>query len=562
MRRKRIHLLAYLLLALLCACSSQVPARAPDSDSPPDATTTPVPAQPTPATLRPTVQGNVDVTSTPQEDISTLPPELTPYAGALQPALLGDLFNMTLATRYDIDLTIESDLQHVRGTQQVWYVNHSYDDLHEILLRLYPNTQYMGGHMQVSQVSVDGAPVTPVVYLRPTIGMSGTSGQPISDRSVLSLPLASALPPGHSVALSMTFMVSIPLQANSGYHTFGWANDVMAIPDVYPVIPVRDGAGWRVDVTPNYGDVAFSEVSLYRVHIHSPSDLVLVSTGVCTSVVDRPVNSVPTAFAWRDTECVAAPVRDFAIHASRQYQVISATLSTTAGNLLVSSYYMPQYALTGQRALDYAMQAVQNYERRYGPYPYKELKIFASPNTSGGIEYPMLAGVTDSLYAKDDDYFRWITAHEVAHQWWYGMVGSDPINEAWLDESLTQYSSSLFIEDRYGVQAADADRQLYFSTRYERELKAGRDVPVAQSTGAFERSTYAPIVYGKGPLFFDAVRRAVGDERYTAWLRVYFIRYRYRIVHAEDLLMMADETGIGAAVRQAYSQWILSAGRP
>jgi aminopeptidase N len=54
----------------------------------------------------------------------------------------------------------------------------------------------------------------------------------------------------------------------------------------------------------------------------------------------------------------------------------------------------------------------------------------------------------------------------------------------------------------------------------------------------------------------------VGDERYTIWLRVYFTRYRYRIVHAEDLLMVADETGIGAAVRQAYSQWILSAGRP
>lgn len=562
MRQKRIHLLACLLLTWLCACSSQAPARAPDADLPQDVTATPVPTQPAPDIVRPTLQATSSVTSTPQEDVSALPPEVAPYTGALQPASLGDMSNMTLATRYDIDLTIESDLQHVQGTQQVWYVNRGYDDLHEILLRLYPNTQYMGGHMQVSQVSVDGAPVTPAVYLRPTIGLSGTSGQPISDSSVLSLPLASALPPGHSVALSMTFLVSIPLQANSGYHTFGWANDVLAIPDVYPVIPVRDGAGWRVDVAPNYGDVAFSEVSLYRVHIHSPSDLVLVSTGVCTSMVEQPVNSVPTTLAWRDTNCVAAPVRDFAIHASRQYQMVSATLGTTAGNLLVSSYYMPQYAQTGRRALDYAMQAVQNYERRYGPYPYKELKIFASPNTSGGIEYPMLAGVTDSLYANDDDYFRWITAHEVAHQWWYGMVGSDPINEAWLDESLTQYTSSLYIEDRYGVQVADADRQLYFATRYERELKAGRDVPVAQSTGAFERNVYAPIVYGKGPLFFDAVRRAVGDERYTAWLRVYFTRYRYRIVHAEDLLMMADETGIGTVVRQAYSKWILSAGRP
>jgi hypothetical protein len=495
-------------------------------------------------------------------DAGRLPSELEPYAGALQPAFLGDMLSMTSATRYDIDLTIESDLQHVRGTQQVFYVNHSYDDLHEILLRLYPNTAYMGGHMEVSQVKVNGASVTPVVYLRPTVGLSGTTGQPIGDTSVLSLPLTSALMPGQSVMLSMTFEVSVPLHPSGGYRTFGIVNDVVALPDAYPLIPVRDGAGWHVDVAPNYGDIVFSETSLYRVHIHSPSDLVLVSTGVCTSMLDQPVKPLPAALIWRDTECVAAPVRDFAIHASRQYQVVSGTLSTAAGNLLVSSFYMPQYAQGGQRALDYALQAVQDYQRRYGPYPYRELKIFASPNTAGGIEYPMLAGVTDSLYSEIGGYFEWITAHEVAHQWWYGMLGSDPINEAWMDESLTQYSTSLYIEDSYGITAADAERQLYFMTRYQRELNAGRDVAVAQPTAAFERSVYAPMVYGKGPLFFDAVRRVVGDQRYMAWLRVYFSRNRYRIVHAEDLLIVADETGIGSTVRAAYSQWILSARRP
>ncbi|HEY3343144.1 MAG TPA: hypothetical protein VGK81_14045, partial [Anaerolineae bacterium] len=370
MRRKRISSIVYLLVALLGACSLQVPARAPNSVSLVGATATPIPSQ--------TLSGSADTTShvagnaasAPKADSGGLPQELAPYAGALQPAFVGDMLNMTSATRYDIDLTIDGDLQHVRGTQRVVYVNHSYDDLHEILLRLYPNTQYMGGQMQVSQASVDGAPVKPAVYLRPTIGLSGTTGQPISDTSVLSVPLASALTPGHSVVLSMTFEVSVPLHASGGYRTFGNANEVDALPDVYPVIPVRDGAGWHVDAAPNYGDIVYSEVSLYRVHIHSPSDLVLVTTGVCSSTLDQPVKPLPATLIWRDTECVAAPVRDFAIHASRQYRVVSATLSTAAGNLLVSSYYMPQYSQGGQRALDYAMQAVQDYQRRYGPYPY------------------------------------------------------------------------------------------------------------------------------------------------------------------------------------------------
>ena len=313
---------------------------------------------------------------------------------------------------------------------------------------------------------------------------------------------------------------------------------------------------------PNYGDVVFGEVSLYRVHIRAPDDLVIVSTGVCDGATNQPVKPLPASLSWRDTTCVAAPVRDFAIHSSRQYKLVTGTVQAAAGALLINSYYMPQYALGGQRALGYATQAVLDYERRYGPYPYKELKVFASPNTAGGIEYPMLAGVTDSLYSQEGGYFEWIAAHEVAHQWWYGMVGSDPVNEAWMDESLTQYTTSLYIEDRYGVQAADAEREQYFTSRYQRELRNGRDVSVAQSTGAFERNDYSPIVYGKGPLFFDAVRRTVGDQRYTAWLRVYFARYRFGIAHPDDLLAVADETGIGTPVRQAYSEWILSARRP
>src|SRR5450759_531202 len=231
MRRKRNSSLVCLLIALLSACSVQLPARAPGSAPFADATATPnYPAAQSDSVMA-TSQGSSSVASAPQVDTGRLPSELAPYAGALQPAFLSDMLNMTSATRYDIDLTIESDLQHVRGTQQVFYVNHSYDDLHEILLRLYPNTPYMGGHMEVSQVKVNGVSVTPVVYLQPTVGLSGTTGQPISDTSVLSLPLTSALMAGQSVMLSMTFEVSVPLHPSGGYRTFGIVNDVVALPD-------------------------------------------------------------------------------------------------------------------------------------------------------------------------------------------------------------------------------------------------------------------------------------------------------------------------------------------
>ena len=265
---------------------------------------------------------------------------------------------------------------------------------------------------------------------------------------------------------------------------------------------------------------------------------------------------------WKDTTCDAGPVRDMAISASRLYHVVTATVASGPDNILISSYYMPQSSRGGQRALTYGIQAVSVYERRFGAYPYKELKIYASPTSAGGMEYPMLAGVTDSLYGMEGGYFEWITSHEVAHQWWYGMVGSDPLNEAWLDESLTEYTSLLYIEDLYGSQAAATERDRNFTSRYQREVSAGRDAPVAQPSGAFERNVYSPMVYGKGPLFFDAVRRAVGDRLFDAWLRVYFTRYRYRIAHGADLLSIADEIGIGPVARQMYDQWLRGVRRP
>ncbi|MCL5997756.1 MAG: M1 family metallopeptidase [Chloroflexi bacterium] len=497
---------------------------------------------------------------------TVLPAELMPYSTALRAPFVQDLAQFGDATRYDIQLSIASDLQHVTGTQQVRYVNRSSEALDEILLRLYPNTDYLGGDMVVTDLRVDGAAVKPVPFLRSGVPYSGSTM--ITDTSVLSVPMPSPLRPGQAVVLDASFLVTVPLQARGGYRTFGWSNGVIALPNTYVMIPVRGTQGWLVDAAPTYGDVVFSETSLYHVRIRAPADLVIAATGVCgetpTSTAALPSGATRApdkATLWKETVCVAGPVRDVAIHASNQYQVLTTTVHA-GGNILVGSYYLPSYQRGGQRALIYAAEALSVYTRRLGAYPFKVLNVFASPTVAGGIEYPMLAGVTDSLYEMDGGYFEWIVAHEVAHQWWYSMVGSDPINEPWLDESLTQYMASLYIEDRYGAEAAAAERERYFTARYQRELRIGRDAPVAQPTGAFDRAVYSPLVYGKGPLFFDAVRRTVGDRLFDSWLRIYFARNRYKIVHAENLLSVADEIGIGRPVRQAFDEWMRSARRP
>ena len=495
---------------------------------------------------------------------TVLRPELVPYSASLRQPYVGELEQFGDATRYDIDLTFQADLRHVNGQQRTRYVNRRPEELRELMVRLYPNTAYMGGQMQIGAVFVGGQAVRPVVYVRATTGL--TSSAALTDTSVLSVPLPVPLQAGQSVVLSFTFTLTVPARANGGYRTFGWANDILGLPNAYGMIPVRDARGWRIDPLPTYGDIVFGETSLYRVRIRAPADLVIAATGVCSTQPipnpsSKPKSTVKSA-PWKETVCSAGPLRDFALHASREYQVVTATLSTRDGNVLVSSYYMPESKRGGPLALDYGIEAMKIFERRFGPYPYKELKLFASPTSAGGIEYPMLAGITDSLYDMKGGYFEWITAHEVAHQWWYALVGSDPVNEAWLDESLTQYATSLYVEDRYGSEAAVAEREHNFTARYQREVRDRHDAPVAQPTGAFKRDVYAPMIYGKGPLFYDAVRRAVGDRLFSAWLRVYFVRYRFKIARAEDLLNVADGIGIGRATRLAFDEWLRGVRAP
>ena len=551
-------LLALCLLAAACTGQgSSPPANSATPTQPPTAT---APAAPGADASRPT--------SPPSSSAR----DLQPYAAALRPSHRNDIDAFATANRYDIELTVEPETQRVTGRQTVQYTNRGETPLQAILLRLYPNTSYMSGQMRVADVRVNGHTITPSVYLRQTPGLTIS----ITDTSVLSLPLLTPLAAGHSTSLSMTFEVTAPVDTPTGYRVFGLTNGVLSLPNVYPMIPIHDAAGWRVDEAPAWGDIVFSEVALYRVQIRAPASQVIVATGTCdtaegatlaASETPRPTvttmpNATPTGNQQTMT-CSAGPVREFALHLSSQFQITQAVVTSQGEPIIVTSYYLPASRLGGERALTYAAEAMHVYERRFGAYPFRELKVFMSPTTSGGIEYPTLAGVTDSLYGIDGGYFEWITAHEVAHQWWYSLVGSDPVNEAWLDEALTQYATSLYIEDRYGQQAAQAERNRYFSQRYEEEVRRPRlDTRVGQATGSFTRKAYGPVVYGKGPLFFQAVREAAGDARFNSWLRAYFNRYRYGVATAEDLLRMADETGIGLPARQAYQEWILGASRP
>jgi aminopeptidase N len=254
-------------------------------------------------------------------------------------------------------------------------------------------------------------------------------------------------------------------------------------------------------------------------------------------------------------------MRDFMLAMSTDYWMVTQDVD----GVTVRSFYRPRDAVGGQRALQVGADALRVYSRRFGPYPFAELDILETPTRAGGIEYPGLIVIASSLYARrtgEGDYFDFVVAHEMAHQWWYSLVGDDQVNHPWLDESLAGYSAILYYEDRYGKAIADQVLKQSFEEPYQQLLKERRDQKVDQPVSAFTPADYGSVVYRKGPLFFKALREAIGDAKFDAFLKAYFRQNRYSIATSERMLAAAESVADRATVRSLFDQWIESATIP
>jgi aminopeptidase N len=347
------------------------------------------------------------------------------------------------------------------------------------------------------------------------------------------------------VEIGLTFGGTIPTDPASGYAQYGYYDGVLALPNVYPMIPVYDDEGWNVELAASYGDAAFTDTAFYLVRVTLPDDVLLVTSGV---VVGRQENGDGTA----THTAVSGPMRDFNLVASADYEMVSERV----GQVEVTSYYRSGALAGGQRALDYAAGSLRVYERLFGAYPFSELDVVATPTRAGGIEYPGLIVVAEELYDREGGFFELATAHEVAHQWWYSLVGNDQLDEPWLDEALTQYATLLYFEQRYGQEVAERVRESVFERPYAVLQEQGMDMAIGLSVAAYSEGLYGAVVYGKGPLFFHALREQVGDETFTAILRTYYERYRYGVAYPADLLSVAEEVS-GQELDALYEEWVI-----
>jgi hypothetical protein len=429
-------------------------------------------------------------------------------------------------TQYSLTVTLAPDVSRVDGKARVQYTNREPVSLAEVYFHLFPNI--WNGKMTVSGVVADGRPVDAVLE---------------SDGELLRVPLAAPLKPGQTVDIALDWRVPVPASTEVGnYADFAYVDGILAMAHFYPTVVVYDAAGWHLETPATQGDVIYHDASLYDVSFTAPLDLVVAATG---ATFGRTENGDGTV-TWR---LVGGPMRDFNIAASELYR----TLSRQVDGVTITSYFVPEHAVGGRKALDWAAASLQVYEDQFGPYPYRELDVVETGTTAGGIEYPGLIVISDALYDDPNrpDFFEGVTVHEVAHQWWYNVVGNDQVNEPWLDESLTQYTTYFHYEQAYGAQAV---QNLIDSLRARWSRVDYAEKAIGLPVSAYPNEEYGAIVYGRGALFMFALRDQIGADKMAEFLRRYYAEYAWQVATPDDFRRLAEEVA-EQDLSELWSQW-------
>lgn len=337
--------------------------------------------------------------------------------------------------------------------------------------------------------------------------------------TVLSLPAQWFA--GSAVTVELNYTVSIPQCASR----FGEDAGIFALGNVFPTLALWENDAWRTDRYCAIGDPFQTGCANWTVRLSLPAGYTVAGTGY-----PQPAYLGDAAVYTMQAQAV----RDFALVISDQF----ASASGMADDVLVTAYARDKAA--AQRMVKYAQQALACYEQHYGDYVYPTLTLSEVSFPYGGMEYPQLVMIGNEVIAAADDSLEITVAHEVAHQWWYAMVGSDSYNQAWQDESLCEYALLDYVEQAYGAAAR-------MNTAFDRIETAMRiTVPRGVTPGSpidyfQDLSEYSTVVYRRGAALWLAMENLLGKDSLDAALQGYVQQYRFGIATREDITRVLSQ---------------------
>lgn len=435
----------------------------------------------------------------------------------------------------------------ITGALDLRYVNDTGSDLSKIYLRLYANDErYTEGGIELANVAVDGQTVAPELSVNDTV-------------AELALPEPLAEGDATEVSLEFTTTVIQSFDFFSSMFNLVPETGTLSLAHWYPILAGHDPeAGWVLDPVSMNGDLVFSNTALYHVTVTAPDDVALVTSG-----------SMVTESAAGDSvqrEYITGPAREFTVMVDNDF----ASMWQEVDGTTLTVWYNPGHEAGAEAILTYGAQALTTFNEHFGAYPFNELDLVESQlGGPGGIEYSQLIGLDTILFEDpamlEEQGFpphlaEYITAHEVAHQWWYGLVGNNNYAHAFLDEAMAETSTIIYFEHEYDMATAEQQELLNLSSSFAFQYAISGDQVVDQPTDAFPTGgAYFGAVYGKGAMGFLAIRDAIGAEAFAEGLQTYVAQMRFGVAAPDDL-RMALESASNQGLEELWKSWFETAG--
>ena len=473
--------------------------------------------------------------------------------------------------RYEIDVRLDPELVRLEGTERLIYVNHSPDTLKELYFHLYFNKYQSGSYYQPNQYRT--LAYTEVLEIR----LADSTLLDFSvDNTVLHLPLENhPILPGDSLQLTIDFVSVLPPSQSR----YGYSGDHYDVGNWYPIPAVYDQLGWHIEQ--HVDGEFYHEWGDYDVRITVPSYLVVTATGelqnpeVLPDSVDDPNRSFPILdYESMDTVTVtyhfrARRVHDFAWSADPEFVRVRHQVNGVNLDFYVLAYRLDRW----QEAIQAGVEAFRLFTELIGPYPYPNLSIVAGFIRAGGIEYPNLVIINDLI--TDVRFLSIVVIHEIAHQWFYGLLANNQTRYGWMDEGFATFFEILATEHIWGRE----DNLTYLPGRsfwhklfgYQRNARwnlfksyfeyslGGQEEPINTHFDYFQNNPYVPY-YDKTAAVLFALKEMVSDSLFFKAIREYYERWRFRHPYPQDMFV-SFERSTGMELDWFWEEWLNSTWR-
>ena len=385
---------------------------------------------------------------------------------------------------------------------------------------------------------------------------SPDDGNP-DDRTVAVLKLPRPVAPGETVRVELEWRAKIPRT----FARTGFRGDYFFIAHWFPKLGVFEPEGWNCHQF-HAATEFYSDYGVYDVTLNVPERFVVGATGRLVGRTDNGDGTVGYRHNQEDVHAFTWTASPDFVEFEKRFE--RPGLPGVDMRLLMQ----PEHLGQAERHFRATEAALEYYGKWYGPYPYGHVTVVdpAWRSGSGGMEYPTLFTAGTRLFNPEGGGRpEGVTIHEAGHQFWYGIVGNNEFEHAWIDEGLNTFSTARVIDVEYGSSKL-VERYLDppgtdFSgflpwlfddlpasrwvqgNRVDRAVRSTVRTADAQSTHTWRYfpSEASNLSYGKTAQWLSTLERHLGWDTLQRILATFFERYKFAHPRPEDFFAVANE---------------------